>query len=195
MAFKISSFQYSERSEYMRIQTGAQLKSSSSGLNLAFQLRRYRPAELKKYSPPSKMRVLSSRQVKIAVKKPLVPSYRVTGPLGFHLEAIHPCRALSVGQKPRNLPMNAWSLIYWISLLICSLGRSILILSVDLGMHVAEEAFGFDEEAFVLVLLSFVAAWPASAVPSLSVTGSVWRASLGMGPEPLASLPVAGISA
>ena len=118
MFASVSSFQYSTGREYMRIQTRAQLKSSLSRLNLAFQSQRYSPEELKKYGPPSNMRDVSSTQWKMDVKKPLWPTYRVTCPLGFHFEAIHPCRAFSVGQKPRNLPMNAWSCINWILLLI-----------------------------------------------------------------------------
>lgn len=75
------------------------------------------------------------------------------------------------------------------------IGKIDFILSADLGMHVAEDAFGLDEEALGSVLLSFSVAWPATAFFSLSVTGSVWRASLGIEPEPVATPMVAGISA
>jgi len=62
-------------------------------------------------------------------------------------------------------------------------------------MHVAEDAFGFNEEALGSVLLSFSVAWPASTFSLLLVMGLVWRASLGMVPELVATLTVAGVLA
>ena len=47
ISFKVSLFQYSNGREYMRIHTGAQLKSSLSWSNLSLHSRRYKPEELK----------------------------------------------------------------------------------------------------------------------------------------------------
>lgn len=154
MSASVSSFQYSTGREYILIQIGAQLKSSLSGLNLGFHSVIYSPEELKKYGPPSNIHILSSTQWKMAVKKPFGPSCRVTCPLGFHLEAIHPCKAFSVGQNPRNFPMSAWSYMCWISPLMRWLGRSTLIRSAAFGIHVAEVAFGCDDEALLCASFS-----------------------------------------
>lgn len=63
----------------------------------------------------------------------------MTCPLGFHLEAIQPCRAFSVGQKPINFPMRAWSFIYWIRAFIRWLGKSILGLFGTIGLQVEDK--------------------------------------------------------
>ena len=112
-----------------------------SGLKRLTKLHRYRHAELKKYGPPSMLWFLSSMQVKIMLKKPLAHRCRLMWPLGSHLEEIHPRRAFSVGQKPMNLPIKAWSFIYWILSLIRCTRSLILVLVVALGMHVEEVMF------------------------------------------------------
>lgn len=79
-------------------------------------------------------------------------------------------------------------------MLIRSLGRSILILSADLGMHAAKDAFGYDVESFGSVPLSLAAVWPTTASPLLSLTGSVWRLSFGTGPKPVGTSMITGVS-
>lgn len=169
--FKVSLFQYSRGREYMPIHTRAQLKSSLSGSNLSLHSQRYRPEELKKYGPPLKIWDLSSKQLNVAVKKPLGPSCNVACPLGFHLEAIHPCKAFSVGQHPINFPMSTWSFMNWIWLLILWLGRSTLIHYVVFRMQVAEDAFGCDAVAFWYVPFSLIAADPTVEFPAASMIG------------------------
>ena len=120
---------------------------------------------------PRKIRDLSSEQLNVAVKKPLGPSYSVTCPLGFNLEAIHPCKAFSIGQNPRNLPMSAWSFMNWIWLFILWLGRSTFICSTVFGMQVAEDAFGCDVVAFWSVPFPLIAVDPAVEFPAASIFG------------------------
>lgn len=74
MSVWISSFQYYEGNEYRQSQIGAIVRFSLSGLKRSFHGRKYNPAELKKYSPLSKMRVRSTSLKKIIVKNFLAPS-------------------------------------------------------------------------------------------------------------------------
>lgn len=153
MSLSRPSSQYSSRSEYIMIHTGAQVRSSLSGLNLATQSLRYSPTELETSGPSSMILYLSSRHKKITVKNPFSPSCNVTWPLGFHLAAIQPYRAFSVGQNPINFPMSAWCFMYWIHSLILWPGNSILGLLFAIGLQVFEVTLGI---SFRLSFLSGV---------------------------------------
>jgi len=98
-------------SEYNLIQIGAIVRSSVSGLKSSFHGLRNRPAELRKYEPPSKIIFLSSIFKKITVKKPLDPNCKSQCPFGFQTALIQVIKDFSDGQRPINFLIRAWSVI------------------------------------------------------------------------------------